>query len=108
MKKHEKLRKCIKNLIKQNVDDLVNYDVSRMFSDDILSNANGQSVVDVMSYFNGGDNAEGSTHDDLSSHEVSLEDLFLKVTSNWNIRSRGRKKDTKRGRPKVNKIVMKL
>lgn len=79
-----------------------------MFPDDIASIFDGQPFVDVMAYFNGGDNAEGSTHEDLSSNDVTLEDLFLKVTSNWNIRSRGRKKDVKRGRPKTNKIVIKL
>ena len=50
---------------------------------------------------------EKSDHDLEEYVEVTLEDLLIKVTSNWNIKSRGRKTTTsttnKRGRPTKNK-----
>lgn len=53
-------------------------------------------------------NLEDKSDHDLEEYvEVTLEDLLLKVTSNWNIKSRGRKTSTtttnKRGRPTKNK-----
>ena len=42
--------------------------------------------------------AESSKNDD-SDVQVTLEDLFVKLTSNWTITSRGRKSSNKRGRP---------
>ena len=98
MKRHEKLKRCIKCLIKQNLEDLKNFDLTKIIEENDNSTDENKTAkkkiktsVDDSSLIDGNDLVE-----------VTLEDLFVKITSDWNIKSRGRKKENK-GRPKSSK-----
>lgn len=110
MKRHEKLRKCIRSLIKQNNEDLQNFD-AHQFVDQSAMDEDAQLAFTHMTYTNITENEKIGDEDTI---EVSESDLLAKLTSNWNIRARGRKSNSE-GIPKIktpikssNKIVIRI
>lgn len=77
MKRIEKLRKCIKNLIKQNVDNLSSFSV-----DSFMQPSDPEFPAQASVYETVKANIEDpSSVDGFDSIEVTLEDLFLKLTT---------------------------
>lgn len=75
MKKYEKLKRCVRNLIRQNIEDHKAFDMSEV--NDLANKS-----------------SEGFGDEDKTI-EVTLEDLFEKLSIIWDVKPRGRKREKK-------------
>lgn len=93
MRRHEKLKRLIKSLISTNNEGLNTFDADSIFGEAKSTN----DTKDVKSIVSA--NLKGIKQSGNTLIEVSEQDLFVKLTSNWNFKQRGRKSGKKRGRP---------
>ena len=84
MRKIEKLRKCLKNLIKQNNENLNEFNIDKLFEPSLNQNDEHTSAY---SSINTNLNDPNSL-DGLDTIEVTVEDLYLKLISDWIVPTR--------------------
>lgn len=75
MKKFEKLKRCVRNLIRQNIEDHKTFDMAEV-----------NDMADM--------STEGFGDEDKTI-EVTLEDLFEKLSVIWDVKPRGRRREKK-------------
>ena len=91
MKRCEKLKRWIKDLIKQNSDDLQTFDYNE------TKDPQGEIGVKTQESVEWGDDVD-----------VTVEDLFEKLSSIWDTKPQGHKKVRKSPSKKSNKIILQI
>ena len=87
MKRNEKLKRWIKNLIKQNLEEQETFDVTKII-DSKSDSTHDQIALSILET----SQSSSNIHEDGDSVEVNLDEFLSNITENWNIPPKGRKR----------------